>query len=180
MPRQSFKYKEFVSFEAYNSTPFTEMTGMGTAFMKPDEELLRPVYDKAGMPKTVKDIETNMDLRGGVKYFGKTKILDRRQYAKVYIDFIDIVINEGLSLPGLRVLFFIMKRLQPGSDIVRFSIKIARQQTGYKADKSVYEGLVDLLRLGVIARVEGSDEAFYVNPEYLFRGNRLKLADKRE
>lgn len=179
MPRQSFKYKEFVSFEAYNSTPFTEMTGMGTAFMKPDEELLRPVYGKDSMPKKVKDLETGMDLQGGIKYHGKSSVLDRRQYAKVFIDFIDIVIGEGLSLPGLRMLFFIMKRLQPGKDIVRFSIKTARQQTGYKADKSVYEGLVDLLKLGVIARVEGSVESYFVNPEHLFRGNRLKINGKK-
>lgn len=175
MPRQSYKYKEFVSFEAYGSTPFTELSGMGTAFMKPDEELLRPVYGKDSMPKQIRDNETGMDLRAGVKYYGKTTILDRRQYAKVYIDFIEIVINEGLSYPGLKLLFFIMKRLQKGKDTVSFSIRSARQQTGYKSDKSVYEGLVDLLRLGVIARVEGSGEAYFVNPEYVFRGNRNNL-----
>jgi hypothetical protein len=178
MGKQSFKYKEFISFESYTDTPFTNLTGMGTAFVRPDEELLRPVYGMDSMPKKVKDTETGMDLQGGVKYWGKERVIDRRQYAKVYIEFIELVVSEGLSMSGVKMLFFVLGKLKPGNDVVRFNIKVARRVTGYKSDKSVYEGLVDLIKIGVLARKEGTNELFFVNPQLVFRGSRDKLIKK--
>lgn len=178
MGKQSFKYKEFTAFESYTDTPFTNLTGMGTAFVRPDEELLRPVYGMDSMPKKVKDTETGLDLQGGVKYLGKERVIDRRQYAKVYIEFTELVVSEGLSMAGVKMLFFVLGRLKPGKDIVRFDIKVARRITGYKSDKSVYEGLVDLIRIGVLARKEGSNEDYWCNPQFIFRGNRDKLIKK--
>ena len=175
MGKHSFKYKEFLSFEAYTDTPFTNLTGMATAFVRPDEELLRPVYGMDSMPKKVKDSETGIDLTGGVKYWGKERVIDRRQYAKVYIEFVDLVVSEGLSMAGIKMLFFVLKMLKPGKDVVRFNIKVARCMTGYKSDKSVYEGLVDLIRIGVLARKEGVVRIFFVNAQLIFRGNRDKL-----
>lgn len=178
MGKQSFKYKEFTAFESYSDTPFTNLTGMGTAFVRPDEELLRPVYGMDSMPKKVKDTETGMDLQGGVKYWGKERVIDRRQYAKVYIEFIDLVVTEGLSMAGIKMLFFVLRMLKPGKNIVRFNIKVARRVTGYKSDKSVYEGLVDLIKIGVLARKEGSNEDFWCNHEFVWRGSREKMIKK--
>jgi hypothetical protein len=178
MGKHSFKYKEFESFEAFTETPFTVLTGMGNVFMRPDEELLRPVYGKDSMPKKVKDLEMGVELTGGVKYYGKERVLDRKQYAKIYIEFIDLIVGEGLSMAGVKMLFFVLKMIKPGKDLVRFNVRTARGVTGYKSDKSVYEGLVDLIKVGVLARKEGSNEEFFINPQYIFRGAREKLIKK--
>jgi len=173
MANRPAKYKEFIKYECYEERPFVHLTGLANAFLRPDEMLLRPVFANDGMAKKVRDGEEEVFV--GQRYIGKDKLIDRRQYAKVYMDFIPLVLQEGLSMAGIKMLFYIMACLKPGTDTVTFNIKVARQRLGYKNDKSVYEGLVDLLKLGVLARVAGRDETFWINPQYVFRGDRSKL-----
>lgn len=172
------KYKEFSQFDTYSRNPYVDsMTGMGTFFLKDKRELLRPVYGNDGLPLMAKPNETGQMLPVGQRYAGEFTTIDRRQYTKLYIEFIGILIKDGIGIPAVRILFFILKNLRVGSDVVQFTMAAARSHTGYKNDKSVYEGLVDLIKMGVIARKEGSDEQFYINPQYIFRGNRGRILD---
>lgn len=114
----------------------------------------------------------------GVAYIdNKVVSIDKNPYAKVYLEFVDIVSKESIGLPAVRMLFFILKKLKVGSDVVRFTVLAAKAHTGYKADKSIYEGLVDLIKMGVIARKDGTEEEYFINPQYIFRGKRDKLLD---
>lgn len=173
MANRPAKYKEFVSFESFDERPFVQLTGMANAFLKPDEMLLRPVFANDGMARKVN--ADGQEVFIGQRYMGKDKMIDRRQYAKVYVEFIPLILQEGLSMAGIKMLFYIIGCLQPGRDTVTFNIKVAREKLKYKHDKSVYEGLVDLLKLGVIARKTGYTEQYWINPQFIFRGDRSKL-----
>jgi hypothetical protein len=172
------KYKEFVQFEAYSKNPYLEeITGVGRFFLNNKQDLLKPVYGQDGLPLVAQASETGQMLPVGQKYTGDYTTIDRRQYAKMYVEFIGLLVKKGIGLPAVRMLFFILKRLKIGSDIVQFTISAAKSHTGYKTDKSIYEGLVELIKMGVIARKEGTEEQFYINPQYIFRGKRDKLLD---
>jgi hypothetical protein len=176
------KYKEFIQFEAYRHNPYADkMTGIGRFKLKHKEGYLVPLTETSGMPIKVKVAAfENQEMQVGYKSDGDWTTMDRRQYAKMYIEFIGILIRDGIGLPGVRMLFFILKRLRVGSDIVQFTIAAAKAHTGYRNDKSIYEGLVDLIRMGVIARKEGTDEQFYINPQYIFRGKRENIMDNED
>jgi hypothetical protein len=166
------KYKEFLMFEAFDKNPYEVTSGIGSAFIRPKEELLIPMYSKDGSPIKAKLEDTSQEMQVGKRYYGERRLIDRRKYVKVYVEFIGDLIKQGLSMPGIKMLFFILKRLEDDSDVVQFTTSAARGNTGYKYDKSIYEGLVELIKMGVIARKEGSDEQFFINPQLIFRGNR--------
>jgi len=175
------KYKEFNSFEAFTSNPYMkDITGVGRFFLKNKKDLLVPAYGQDGLPLMAKPTETSQMLQVGQRYTGDMTTIDRRQYTKMYVEFLGILIKEGIGLPAVRMLFFILKRLRTGSDIVQFTMPAAKAHTGYKTDKSIYEGLVELIKMGVIARKDGTDEQFYINPQYIFRGKRERLFDSEE
>lgn len=178
MAKKEEKYKDLMTFEEYEKQPFIEVTGMVNAFVRPKEMLLQPVYGEDGMPKKVEAQGTDMMV--GKKYAGKGETLDRRKYVKVFEELLPLIYSSKLSLPATKLLFFIMDKLKPESDVVMFSIKVAASRLGYKSDKSVHEGLVDLIKLGVIARKTDSMEQFWINPQYIFKGDRRKMLAKRE
>jgi hypothetical protein len=166
------KYKEFIQFEAYTKNPYDKLTGIGRVFKSPHEDLLAPVLDKNGNPSFLEGDHTKFVAQ---KLDKKLLIFDRRQYAKIYLEFISLIVKEGLTQPASKLLFFIFKRLTDGGDTVRFTISSAKAHTGYKSDKSIYEGLVELIKLGVIARKDDTEEEYFINPQYIFRGKRDKI-----
>lgn len=172
------KYQDFYKLEQYDEQPFNEITGIAEAFLRPKEMLLQPVCDEHGFPKRVDDGGSTLLL--GRKYMGKGKTLDRRQYIKVFTELLPLIYSGKISLPATKLLFYIMDRLKPESDIVMINLKIAASRMGYKTDKSVYEGLVDLIKLGIIARKTETAEQFWVNPQYIFRGDRVKMLNSKE
>ena len=178
MEKRKEKYKELLSFEQYEKQPFKEITGMADAFIRPKEMLLEPVYGYDGLPTKV--AANGVDVLVGKKYTGKGETIDRRKYVKVFEELLPLIYSSKLSLPATKLLFFIMDKLKPESEIVMFSIKVAASRMGYKSDKSVHEGLVDLIKLGIIARKAESMEQFWVNPQYIFKGDRRKMLAKRE
>lgn len=81
------------------------------------------------------------------------------------------VLCIGLSLKALKILEYILSRLQPNRDKFFFILSDCMSQTGYKTKKSIYDGLTELLIHGIIAR--GPTEVIYfINPYILFRGDR--------
>jgi hypothetical protein len=179
------KYKEFLQFEAYEKNPYEVTSGIGSAFIRPKEELLIPMYTKDGSPIKAKVEDTSQEMQVGKRFYGEHRLIDRRKYVKVYVEFLGELIKQGMSMPGVKMLFFILKRLKDDSDVVQFTTGTARAYTGYKYDKSIYEGMVELIKMGVVARKEGSEEQFFINPQLIFRGNRQgvymeALEDKRQ
>lgn len=169
------KYKELSTFEEYPTSPFT-ITQITTFIMKPSEHLLRPLYREDGMPKKVEDDGRMVTL--GTKFYGQEHTMDKRPYTKLFVEFLPVLINEKYGLPAVRVLFYILFHLKPKSQSININMKAARNALGYKTNKAVMEGLVDLLRLGVLARKEETE--FWINPQAIFRGRRDVILNENE
>lgn len=79
----------------------------------------------------------------------------------------------GLSSKALWILGYVLSRIQPERDKFFFILSDCMSQTGYKTKKSIYEGLTELLKHGIIAR--GPTEVIYfINPYIFFKGDRVK------
>ncbi len=86
----------------------------------------------------------------------------------------------NLSSPGVKVFCYIMMNCSPNHEDICLHPQEIAKDMGYKDQRSVYEGLVDLLNVELIARKTGYQSCFWINPNLFFNGDRLKLLSKPE
>lgn len=82
-----------------------------------------------------------------------------------------------LNSSGTKVLCYVMLNAVPNQEEICLHTQIVAKEMGYKDARSVYEGLVDLLNLGLLARKTGYGSCFWINPNLFFNGDRKKLLD---
>jgi len=79
----------------------------------------------------------------------------------------------GLSNAGMRLFFYICdKLLRPNQWEIELSHKQAMKALGYKTNKSIIDGVIDLLEKDILSRKLGTSSGFFINPNVLFRGDR--------
>lgn len=125
------------------------------------------------VPKTGVDVSIESDEGGETLVLTKTVLVDRSHFTKVFDDFVNDCFN--LSEKSRAMWGYINSKLVTDKDEAVVSIEELMEAFGYKTKRSVYLGLTDLLRNGLIAK-GSSDCKFYVNPVYAFRGDRVKYA----
>lgn len=114
-------------------------------------------------------------LSGEVSLFekqvkSKRVIVDRGNYVKLFKGSYSLV--HGLSANSLRLFLFICFHVGVHSETIIFSYESVSKFCGFKRTV-YYQSVSDLLDKQVIAR-KGSNE-YFVNPNYVFNGSRLKL-----
>ncbi len=121
-----------------------------------------------------KAILTAIDEKTG-EYLGHTSFIrqievDEEKFTKVYLAQFSAFLDLGK--PAIRVFGYIMEQLQPKKDMFIFLLEECMKHTGYKANKSINEGISDLLEAGIIARGP-ADSLYYINPLVAFNGDRV-------
>ena len=175
MGRKSNGYKKMETYGEYESSPFTEMTGIGRATLRHPEFLLQPVSALNGSFIQGADNEGKVKGFIGTPYMGTTKLLDRRTYVKWYDGLsYDLMRDSEFGANGYRVLLYITHTVKKDSiEVVLYPAGVCRT-TGMNRGE-LYSGIADLLRVNVIARKKDSSELYWLNPQYIFRGDRSKL-----
>lgn len=103
--------------------------------------------------------------------------VDQDQFTKIFHSGLSAM--WGLSTSGIKVFTFIASRVKPNSDFIYFDIDEAKEYTGYKTDKSVLQGLGQLLDGSFIARTK-KHYKYFINPTFFFNGSRLTLINQYE
>lgn len=109
--------------------------------------------------------------KGIIGFEKPPKLADRKQYTKIY--------NEGrrkmieLSMPALKVLFYIMSEMD-SSDTFDFRIDKCMDFTNYKDKNSIYRAMRELKDKSFIAS-SSSPKVYMVNPLYFYNGDRTEL-----
>lgn len=98
--------------------------------------------------------------------------VDDDKFTKVYASNLQAFFN--LSKTGVRVLAYVFTCMHISRDTILFDIDEAMKYTGYKAHRSVYDGLAELLKAEIIARGK-KDNIYYINPMIIFNGNRINF-----
>lgn len=82
--------------------------------------------------------------------------------------------EEKLSNSGFRVFRWLCKNLAKNSDTILLSPSMIAKDLGYKTPKPIHDGVLELLSVGAIYRKLGKEPMYYINVNYVFRGQRWK------
>lgn len=110
---------------------------------------------------------------GGHTAFVRYLEVDEEKFAKVYLS--QFSNFWDLGKPAIRVFGYILKQLKPNSDRFYFDMNDCKNETGYKTEKSIIDGLVNLIDCGMIAR-SGKHYVYFINPLVVFNGSRITFA----
>lgn len=155
---------KLLDFATTDETPFIEL-----------EDVSYTKYFKPGKTRTMKDMDTQEIHSYTEAGEMVTDFNDRGKFTKIF--------NSGriklseLSAPGVKVLCYIMMHLTPNKEELYLHTSEVAKEMGYKNQKNVYDGIVDLLNLGLLARKTGTQPVFWINPNMYFNGNRIALLE---
>lgn len=145
-----------------------------TPFIKLDQIEYRTYYSKDNTREAV-DKNTGEVLLISEPSRPITGFKDTASYTKLFTGG-KLKLAE-LNSSGTKVLCYIMLNAIPNQEDICLHPQIVAKEMGYKDQRSVYEGLVDLLNLGLLARKTGYGSCFWINPNLFFNGDRKKLLD---
>lgn len=124
-----------------------------------------------------KAILTAVDNDGepvGYTSFVRQIKVDDDKFTKLYLAQFEAFFE--LSQAGIRVFGYIMTCMKPRKDMIAFSIKDCMEYTKYKSRATVYKGLTELLRGGIIARGK-EDWQYFINPLIMWNGDRVTFVN---
>lgn len=98
--------------------------------------------------------------------------VDEDKFTKLYLDQFQAFFD--LTTAGIRVFGYIMTCMRPRNDMILFDREQCQEYTHYKAVESVYKGLTELVKAGIIAR-GSSDNLYFINPLIAFNGDRARF-----
>lgn len=119
------------------------------------------------------------------KGFIATKVIDMAPCVKMYWPLIEMI--DDMSIVEIRLLGYIMSQMTRGSDEVYLDIndaikyfnRLRKKETESIPASSkpyIYKGINLLLERRVIAKK--SSKLYYINPNMMFKGNRVSVLNK--
>lgn len=115
---------------------------------------------------------TNDGENVGHSAFMRQIQVDEDKFAKIYISQLGVLWN--LQKTSMRVLTYILSIIKPNDDRVYFDMKECLDYCNYKESKSVFNGLLGLIKSKIIARSSKS-YLYYINPSIVFNGSRVSF-----
>lgn len=151
--------------EIYDKNPF-----IGSAIAN-TKNGVRKITDKSGNRMMVVDPGTGEVMQNAAGFWYGEEV-DRTQFVKLYIN--GVKAFKDLKAPGTKVfeLLYIEMQKQIGKDRVFMSF-VEVDKSSYPMSKATYQrGLKELVEKGFVAP-SVSQGWFFINPDYLFNGDRL-------
>jgi hypothetical protein len=145
----------------YLQNPF-KTTGIELKdYMTSDNETIT-VDPKTGELYTMKKVSRNKQI-----------LHDSKIYIKLFQDKSDVLIN--LPYQSMRVFFYICSRVRPMRDYVYLSKDDIVAVLGDISEPTLRAAIGGLIEANIIARKMGSNIEYWINPDIIFNGSRLKL-----
>lgn len=116
------------------------------------------------------------DVIGSQLLAVKQKV-DPEQFTKIFHK--GLAAMWGLTSCGIKVFSYIASEVRPNKDFVYIELNEAKKFCKYKTDKSIWNGLGELLDASFIARTDVYYK-YFINPTFFFNGNRLTLVNHYE
>ncbi len=125
-----------------------------------------------------KDGEQIVNLRTGeVTGFSmlvRNRVVDDERFVKLYTRHLSSWLN--VSKKAQRVLWYILQVLKKDQDFVMIDWDDIREVSGYNSHRPIYEALAELCARDLLAR-STSKIIYYINPAFVFNGDRVAFAD---
>ena len=165
---QMEKYVKLTDFQKFEENPFMDAMIQDMA-VRNKKQYLRSDNGNKSMVVVHDDTQTPLAQTG----FFKIEEVDQSQFVKIFVN--GIAEQKDLTTQGRNLMFYFMTIMRPGSDTVRVRIDEALKFLDYKAKRSYFMGVANLLERKIIARTKYDDE-FYINPLIMFNGDRIVSA----
>ena len=128
---------------------------------------------KTGEKAILQAIDTNTgEILGHTQFIRQIEV-DEDKFAKFYLSNFSSFFD--LKPSAIKVFGYILEQLTPNRDSFNFYMEDCLEFTGYKSKVSVFKGLTQLIKSGIIARGRTEYE-YYINPMVVFNGNRITFA----
>jgi len=157
-------HKNITGYPSNRENPFKETV------IEHIEEGKKVMFGTSRQADQIIDGKTG-DLKGHAIFAKQIKV-DKARFTKIYLSSIGALTN--LSKTGMRVLKYVIEALKPNQDFIIFDLDTARESSGYKSQRSIFNGIAELLEAGIIARSK-NHLIYYINPTIIFNGDRLTL-----
>lgn len=160
--------KNLKDFEMNRESPFAKqaLVNIGNALISKTVKTANK--DESAV---IKAIDDNGQYLGNTVFI-RTKTVDNETFAKVYK--LGFKAFADMKPSTISVFQFIINCLKPNSDEFIFFIEDCIESTNYKKS-SIYTSLGELCAKGIIARGR-IEEQFFINPMYVFNGDRVTFA----
>ena len=158
------KFKNISIFPSNRKNPFKDDV------IEHIEEGKKTIFAKGKSRDVIIDSDTKEQK--GHAIFAKQIKVDKARFTKIYLSSLGSLTN--LSKTGLKVLKYTIESLMPNKDFILFDMDDAKKSTGYKSDRSIFNGIAELLEADIIARGK-NHYIYYINPTMIFNGDRLTL-----
>jgi len=98
--------------------------------------------------------------------------VDKESFVKIFKGQLRFLFD--LNKTALKVVGYLMEALPINRDMVLFDLNDCLEYTEFANKKSVYDGLAELLKKGILAKSDKIN-IFFVNPSIAFNGNRMVI-----
>jgi hypothetical protein len=120
-------------------------------------------------------ISTNGDDAKPVATFTNTYPVDKEKFCKLYLGAVEAFVPLTSAGRKVFVVLFNQIRKNIGKDMVQMAF-LHVNEVNIEIKQGTYtKGVRDLYDNGFIAPVEGLTNSWWVNPDYIFNGNRLNI-----
>lgn len=106
-----------------------------------------------------------------------TIFIEKTPFTKVYNTSENRKIVNNLSSRAKTLLLWIIYEVEAGKDYLWINKSRYMQEVGIKAINTYNEAIKELIRYGLIKDTKAVD-TFWINPEFIFNGNRVKKYPK--
>lgn len=164
---KNYKYTKITDFQNHEENPFIEKAIQDIKIIKKTQTV---------RPKGNGEIQMIVNNSGevtGHSAFMRFIEVEEEKFAKLYLS--QLSAFWDLSKPAIRVFSYILTALTPKKDEFYLFMDDCLSYTGYASERSIFEGLTDLIKAGIIAR--GKDNIrYFINPLVVFNGDRVTFA----
>ncbi len=150
--------------EIYNENPFIDQM-IGELKIKDKTQMLQSV----GKDKNCLVISSDGETLGHSAFMKRVKV-DEDIFAKLFLS--QLSAFWDLKKTSMKVLSYILVSLKPNSDKVYFDMDECKTYCNYAESKSIFNGLLGLIKANIIARTPKS-HFYYINPAIVFNGSRI-------
>ena len=166
--------KSLKKVKKYRENPFLEKT---IEEVKPIKKRKFLSTDDQRLNEQLINTETSEVVQNT---FYKLEVVDESRFAKFYIS--NLANHYDLTASAQRVLNYILTILKPNKSDFYFDIEESLQYTKYKSERSIHNGLRELVFKEIIAKSYRTN-FYFINPTVAFNGDRVafvKLALKEK
>lgn len=163
------KKAKLTDFPKYESNPFAESVYETLSTKKK----YRVLKNNSGTNGQLIVDNDNTDVVLGTSVFTSSEIVDEEKFVKIFLN--QIALLWDLGKPAIKVFSYIMTVITPNKDSFIFRKKLCMEFVNYSSEKPIFEGLAELIKVGIIAKTN-YDFEFYINPALIFNGNRIVIA----